>query len=138
MGNIAKAASVDSTRVIKITATDQMRFSITQISVKPGQTVKVELTTVSSFPANAMSHDFVLLRAGADPAKVAGASARYASKGYIAPEMKGRIIAYTSLASGGKTVEVTFKAPVETGDYTYICTFPGHFFAGMKGTLTVR
>ena len=138
IGSAAKAAGADSTRVIKITGTDQMKFSVTHIEAEPGQKIKVELTTVSSFPANAMSHDFVLLRAGADPAKVAGASARYVSKGYVAPEMKGQIIAYTSLASGGKTVEVTFKAPDKPGNYIYICTFPGHFLAGMKGVLTVK
>ena len=38
----------------------------------------------------------------------------------------------------GETVEVTFDAPKAPGVYTFICTFPGHFLAGMKGTLTVK
>ena len=138
IANIAMAASTDSTRVIRIEATNQMRFSITHIFVKPGQKIKVELTTVSNFPANAMSHDFVLLKAGVDPSKVAKLSLQYANKGYIAPETKDQIIAYTSLASGGKTVSITFKVPNKPGNYTYICTFPGHFLAGMKGILTVK
>ncbi|HEU5090712.1 MAG TPA: plastocyanin/azurin family copper-binding protein, partial [Roseiflexaceae bacterium] len=33
--------------------------------------------------------------------------------------------------------EVTFKAPAP-GTYTFLCTYPGHYAAGMKGTLTVE
>ena len=42
------------------------------------------------------------------------------------------------VAGAGETVEVTFKVPAAAGDYTYLCSFPGHFQAGMKGTLTVK
>ena len=48
------------------------------------------------------------------------------------------MLANTTLAGNGETVEVTFTAPKAPGVYTYICTFPGHFLAGMKGTLTVK
>jgi uncharacterized cupredoxin-like copper-binding protein len=33
---------------------------------------------------------------------------------------------------------VTFTVPKKPGVYTFICTFPGHFAGGMKGTLTVK
>jgi azurin len=52
--------------------------------------------------------------------------------------MKDKILAYTPLAGGGDTVEVTFAAPTKPGSYTYLCTFPGHFAMGMKGTLVVK
>ena len=42
------------------------------------------------------------------------------------------------LAGAGETVEVTFKVPAAAGEYPYICSFPGHFQAGMKGTLAVK
>jgi uncharacterized cupredoxin-like copper-binding protein len=35
------------------------------------------------------------------------------------------------------TVEVTFKAPA-AGSYTFLCSFPGHFAAGMTGKLEVK
>jgi len=57
---------------------------------------------------------------------------------YIAPELKDQVIAATDLAGGGETVEVTFTVPEEKGNYTYLCSFPGHFLGGMKGTLTVQ
>ena len=57
---------------------------------------------------------------------------------YIPAAKKASILANTKLAGGGETVEVTFTAPTEPGEYTYICSFPGHVSGGMKGTLTVR
>ena len=57
---------------------------------------------------------------------------------YIAPELKDQVIAATDLAGGGETVEVTFTVPEEKGNYTYLCSFPGHFLGGMKRTLTVQ
>jgi azurin len=52
--------------------------------------------------------------------------------------MKDKVLAATKLAGNGETVEVTFDAPKTPGVYDFICTFPGHFAAGMKGTLTVK
>jgi azurin len=57
---------------------------------------------------------------------------------YIPASKKQYILAHTGLAGGGETVKVTFNAPKEPGEYLYICTFPGHYMAGMKGTLVVK
>ena len=57
---------------------------------------------------------------------------------FVPASMADKIIAHTKLAGGGETVEVTFTAPAKAGKYDYLCTFPGHFAAGMKGTLTVK
>ena len=43
-----------------------------------------------------------------------------------------------ALAGGGETVEVTFRAPTAPGTYTFLCSFPGHFAAGMRGTLVIK
>jgi azurin len=40
------------------------------------------------------------------------------------------------MSNPGQTVEVTFTAPSATGDYPFICSFPGHF-ATMRGTMHV-
>lgn len=125
-------------KVIEIDGNDQMEFSVTDIEAQPGQPVTVKLTTISDFPKTAMAHNFVLLKSGADATAVANASAAASSSEYIAPEMEDKILAYTGLAGGGETVEVTFTVPEKPGDYEYICTFPGHYAGGMKGTLTVK
>src|SRR5699024_2180277 len=134
----APAAMAQDAKVIEMEGTDQLKFSKAEITAKPGQEITIKLTTVSSMPAAAMSHNFVLLTADADASEVAQTSARYANNEYIAPEMEDQIIAHTGMAAGGETVEVTFTAPEEPGNYTYICSFPGHFLGDMKGTLTVK
>src|SRR5699024_461263 len=134
----ASAATAQDAKVIEMDGTDQLKFSKTEITAEPGQQITVKLTTVSNMPAAAMAHNFVLLTADADASEVAQTSARYADNEYIAPEMEDQIIAYTDMAAGGETVEVTFTAPEEPGNYTYICSFPGHFLGDMKGTLTVK
>jgi plastocyanin len=48
------------------------------------------------------------------------------------------VIAKTPFAGPGQTVEVSFTAPAKPGSYPFVCTFAGHFQAGMKGTLIVK
>jgi uncharacterized cupredoxin-like copper-binding protein len=52
--------------------------------------------------------------------------------------MKAKVLAMTAMAGPGETVQVTFKAPAKPGKYEFICSFPGHFLAGMKGVLVVK
>jgi plastocyanin len=42
------------------------------------------------------------------------------------------------MAGPGETVQVTFTAPSKPGKYPYLCTFSGHYQAGMKGVLIVK
>ena len=117
---------------------DKKQFILKSITVQPGQKVHIVLTNNSSLPASAMSHNWVLLKNGTDPADFANASSSAKDHNYIAPKYKDDVIAHTDMTGGGDTSEVTFTAPSKTGDYTFLCTFPGHFMAGMKGTLTVK
>lgn len=125
-------------KVIAIKGTDEMRFSVENIQATPGQKLTVKLSNDSKFAAAAMSHNFVLLKQSADAEAFNKAAIKHADNGYIAPELENQIIAHTGMVAGGKTLEVTFNAPKKPGKYVYICTFPGHFGAGMKGTLTVK
>ena len=52
--------------------------------------------------------------------------------------MANMVIAKTSLAGPGERVQVTFTVPETPGEYPFICTFAGHYQAGMKGKLIVR
>ncbi len=133
----AKAApKAGAVKTVNLTGSDNMKFAPAVIRVKAGDTVKVNLKTVSTMPKMAMAHNFVLLKAGTDPAAVATASAM-ARPTFIAPKFKSQIIASTPLAGGGETVSVEFTAPA-AGKYTFICTFPGHFQGGMVGQLIVE
>lgn len=117
---------------------DKMKFDVTSITAKPGEQITVKLTTVSKLPAAAMSHNFVLLDQGSDARAFSISSASKKDNDYIDPAKQNEVLAYTKMAAGGETVEVTFKAPTTAGDYEYVCTFPGHYVSGMKGILTVK
>ena len=62
-----------------------------------------------------------------------------AATAYIPAAKKALVLASTpGMVGGGEAADVTFKAPAAAGAYTYLCSFPGHFGAGMKGVLTVK
>jgi len=124
-------------RTVEITAGDDMKFSMASIAAKPGETIRLVLKNVGKMPKVAMGHNFVLLKAAAKPTDFANASMSAAATDYIPPAMKADVIANTTTTGPGDTVEVTFKAPA-AGSYTFLCSFPGHFVAGMKGTLVVK
>jgi azurin len=125
-------------RVIQIEVGDSMRFNPAAITAAPGEQIRIVLKGVGQMPKLAMGHNFVLLKKGTDGKALAEQCAPARETDFIAAPAKGQILAHTSLVGPGETVEVTFAAPRQRGDYQYICTFPGHFALGMKGTLTVK
>ena len=152
-------ASSDDIRTIEIVGIDKMKYVVKSesegisvgekvtedgmlqlkgITAKPGEKIRVKLTSKSSMPAMAMSHNFILLKRGTDTEAFDQAAAQSKDNDYIPSDMSNQIIAHSGLAAGGETVEVTFTAPEETGENPFICSFPGHFAAGMKGTLTIE
>lgn len=132
------AQDTTDVRTIKMVGTDQMLFDITEIEAQPGETIKIELTTVSRIPKEAMAHNVVILQQDTDVQAYVNASAKAKENLYLAPEMEDEVIAATDLAGGEETVEITFTVPEETGEYEYICSFPGHYAAGMRGVLIVK
>ena len=125
-------------RTVKLAATDGMKFSLSSFSARPGELIRVVLTAVGAQPAAQMQHNFILLRPTADTATFVMLASMARDNGYMPPALEGDVLASTNLAAAGQTVEVTFKAPAETGSYPYLCSFPGHYNAGMTGTLIVK
>ena len=134
----AKGAAAKGVRTVEIIGTDDMKYSVPTIAAKPGEQIRVRLVVKGAMPKIAMAHNFVLLAAKADVLKFVNAAALARTTDFIPAELKAQVVANTGLAGAGETVEVTFTAPKAPGDYTYLCTFPGHFQAGMKGALTVK
>ncbi len=125
-------------RTVEITGGDDMKYSVTSIPAKPGETIKIKLVSKGTLPKIAMAHNFVLLKLGAKQLDFVNAAAMARATDFIPPDMKDQVLAATALAGPGETVEVTIKVPAAAGSYPYMCTFPGHFAAGMKGTLDVK
>ena len=125
-------------RVVEIIGTDDMKYNVTTIAAKPGEQITIRLTAKGAMPKVAMAHNVVVLALKTDPAAFVNAGITARATDYIAPANKAQVIAATKMAGNGETVEVTFKVPSAPGSYPYVCTFPGHFAAGMKGTLNVK
>jgi azurin len=136
--SLALALSAPAPRTIQIEVGDNMKFSPAAITATRGEQVRVVIKHVGQMPKVAMGHNFVLLKKAAVPKAVADACAPARETEFIATSVKDQLLAHTSLVGPGETAEVTFTAPDAAGDYTFICTFPGHFALGMKGILTVK
>jgi len=120
-------ADADSCNV-EISGNDVMQFDKKELAVPATcKEITVTLHHSGKQPREAMGHDWVLVKT-ADLAAVdqAGLSAGLADN-YVAPGDK-RVLAHTKVIGGGETTSVTFRASILTkgGDYSYLCTFPGH------------
>lgn len=125
-------------RTINLTASEAMKFSLSTFAVKPGESIRVVLRAVGTQPPDRMSHNFVLLKSTADIPTFIMTASLAREEGYLPSALKSDMIAATSLVGAGESTSVTFHAPVRIGSYPYVCSFPGHFNAGMRGTMIVR
>ena len=122
---------------VEVEATDQMKYDTTDITVKVGQPLTITLTNSGSLPKAAMAHDLVVLRPGTDAAAFVKACLTHAAENYLAPEEADKVLRATKLLGPGESDTITFT-PKAAGTYDYVCTFPAHYAAGMKGTITVE
>ena len=121
------AAPAVAARTIALRGDDTMKYNLTEIVAKPGEQLRIRLSSTGTIPKEVMAHNFVLLNTGADVNKFVTAAAMARDTGYIPAALKTQILASTGLAGPGETVEVTFTAPKTPGQYQYLCSFAGHF-----------
>jgi azurin len=134
----APSAGGNGPLTVELTAGDNMKYNLAQIDAKPGQEIKVILTNIGSMPKAAMAHNFVLLQKGADPKAFVDAAVAAAATDYLPAAQADKVLAHTKLLGPKQTDEITFKAPTEPGEYTFLCSFPAHYLTGMKGVLVVK
>ena len=121
-----------------IEGNDALRFNLTEVRVSTScEQVTITLQHVGSLPANVMGHNWVLTTT-TNFVPVASAGQAAGPPGYM-PEGDPRVIAETDLIGGGETASVTFDlSGLEPGgDYTYFCSFPGHYVL-MKGNFIIE
>ena len=133
-----KAAPKAPARTIIISAGDDMKFSPTEITAKPGEVIKIRLLAIGKMPVATMKHNVVVLKTGSNQIDFAEAAAKSPATDYIPAAMKAMIVAQTKLIENGQSAEVTFTVPAKVGNYPYMCTFPGHMAAGARGKLVVK
>ena len=124
-------------KVIEIEIGDNMRYTPSVIAAEPGQKLRVVLKPVGKIKA--LGHNFVLLKQGTEAKPFVDKAADATEQtGDIPPAVRDQVIAEIPLVRSGNTGEVTFEAPVQRGEYDFVCTFPSHFKLGMKGRLIVK
>ncbi|MGH7712192.1 MAG: plastocyanin/azurin family copper-binding protein [Gemmatimonadaceae bacterium] len=123
----AAQAAADTTITIKAVGST-LEFVPARISAKTGTRLRIRLVNEGTLP-----HNVVLPRSEDDIDGLVLAAYQAAESGFVPLGQKGKILAFTTLASPGQTVEVTLTVP-PPGEYTYICLFPGHA-TSMFGTL---
>ena len=134
----AARSSADPARTVDITATDDMKYSLTTISAEPGERLRIRLQSVGVIPKVAMAHNVVVLELSTDIDTLLKEGAPHRETDFIPPSMAQQVIAKTPFAGPGERVQVTFTVPEAPGDYPFLCTFAGHYQGGMKGTLIVK
>nr|WP_315480322.1 cupredoxin family protein [uncultured Rhodoferax sp.] len=120
IGKPGVAAKV--TRTITIDMTDAMRFTPSAVKVRRGETIRFVVTN-----SGKLKHEFNL---GTE----ADLKAHYAQMLKF-PEMEHDEPNLVSLAPG-KTGEVIWQF-TKAGTVHFACLHPGHYEAGMKGTVAV-
>lgn len=113
------------------TAGEQLQFAPANLSTSGGD-VKITFKNGSA----TQKHNFVVVKGDAAAAQKVDEEGTAAGegKGYIPDDPN--IVAKTKLTNGTESDSIT--ANLAPGTYTFLCTFPGHYAAGMKGTLTVK
>lgn len=106
------AGTPSAPRVVRIVASDALRFYPASVAVKQGETITFDVTTMGM-----TSHEFMIGPAADVAADVAGT-----------PEVAGIAMMQT------KSLTYTFNGP---GPFAFACHAPGHYEAGMRGTIVV-
>jgi azurin len=83
-----------------------------------------------------MAHNIVILQSGADAEGFALTAAQAKAENFLPAALMNQVLANAPFTGPGDTVQTTFTAPAP-GEYPFLCTFPGHYVAGMHGTMVV-
>jgi plastocyanin len=124
---VARAQGADTTITIRA-AGSTLEFTPARVSAKAGTRVRIRFVNDGTLP-----HNLVVPKTDDDIDALALAAYQAGETGYVPLELKEKLVGWTTLASPGQSVEVTFVVPA-AGEYTYVCLFPGHSNS-MLGTL---
>jgi azurin len=101
---------------------DLLVFKPRQLTCHSGDHVRLAFHNAAKYVN--FQHNWVLIKPHTFDAVIAAANAAGEANGWI-PHLDPDIIAATPVCDRGQVVTTEFTAPA-SGDYLYICTFPGH------------
>ena len=134
----ATGRAADAAKSVVIVANDTLRFDVTEITASPGETLHVQLKNQGTLPKAVMGHNWILLDSNSEASAYVMAAASGAAQNYEPKALTAHVLASIPLLGPKETGTVTFTAPSRPGKYPFLCSFPGHFQAGMHGELIVK
>lgn len=112
---------------------EDMRYGRDTIRVNANAMVTVELINRAKEPS--MVHNIVFIQ-NDKMEEVAQAALRAGAEEAYVPDLPA-VFAGSGLVEPGETTEFTFTAPFQSGEYIFLCTYPGHW-QHMNGTFVVE
>ena len=121
-----------------IEGNDMLQFNLKEMKVSAScKSIMVTLKHTGVMAAEIMGHNWVL-SSDSNFMPVAQAAASAGLENNYVPVGDDRVLASTEIIGGGQETSVTFSLEnLNAGDdYTYFCSFPGHY-AIMKGSFKI-
>ncbi len=115
--------------VIDMAVRDTMLFAQSDIAVAVGQTLAIDFDNTSRLP-----HNIVIVDGDMSVATEVNRDA--INQADYLPQHPA-VVASMPMIMPNQTGGITWQ-PSQPGTYLFICTYPGHFDAGMYGTITVK
>ena len=106
---------------ISMTMTD-FTFLPNTLTVPAGEEITLKVTN-----SGAVAHDFMIMKLGHE----------LSSHEHVDENAHANAYWEQDLLQAGDTLQSTFMAPAEPGEYQILCGVAGHLAAGMVGRLTV-
>lgn len=126
-------------REIVISGNDAMQFDLKEFQATSGEKITITFKNIGSLPKIAMGHNLVLLKEGVSGLSFGQrvlASGGNASNP-LPSSLLNDVVTHTKLLGPGEAESISFTVPGKSGEYEYVCTFPGHF-AMMRGKMVVK
>lgn len=126
----ATQCTTDCNRVmVDMAVRDNMVFSQSDISVPAGQELAIDFVNTSRLP-----HNIVIVDGDMTVATEVNRDA--INQADYLPQHPA-VVASLPMIMPNQTGSITWQ-PSQPGTYLFICTYPGHFDAGMYGTIIVK
>ncbi len=124
-GSDTPAGAGPATVEIAADASGQLKFADETLSGPADQPITVSFSNPAAVP-----HNWVLVEPGQEQAVATAAQAANGNPAGI----EGVIAGGAPITSATEPIQVP---PTPAGEYPYLCTVPGHYQAGMAGTMTL-
>lgn len=122
-------------RVVRIhTVEEEMRYDIPYFAVEAGRPVQIVLVNEDLMPHNLVITTPGSLQQVAEDGLLAGPDGGLDGKQYV--PQTDQVLFATNMIAARETERLTFTAPVEAGEYPFVCTFPRHWMR-MYGVMVV-